>query len=80
MSHQQHVGEMLVAVYLGKRSMVCLLVELTETSDQVREHDLQIGLARKVLASVSVFELLQNPRLILELKEQLQVVFVTEIV
>ena len=80
MSHQQHVGEMLIAVYLGQRSMCVVLVIVTEASDQVGEHNLQISLAGKVLASVSLFEFLQNSRLILEVKEKVQVVVLTEIV
>ena len=80
MCHQPHVGEMLVAVYLGQRSVCVILLVVTEASDQVGEHNLQISLVIKVLLSVSAFEFLQNPRPIWEIKEKVQVVVVTEIV
>ena len=60
--------------------LVLLTVIVTEASDQVGEHNLKISRAVKVLASVSAFEFLQNPGLILEIKEAVQVVVVTEIV
>ena len=78
--HQPHVGEMLIAVYLGQRSVCVILLVVTEASDQVGEHNLQISLVIKVLLSVSAFEFLQNPRPIWEIKEKVQVVVVTEIV
>ena len=71
---------MLIAVYLGERSVGVVLLVVTEASDQVGEDNLQVSLVSKVLASVSTFEFLQNPGLVLEVKEKVQVVVVTEIV
>ena len=76
LSQQQHVGEVLIAVYLGQRALAVVLLILTEASDQVCEDNLQISLLSEILASVSPFEFLQNSRLILEIKEKIQVVVV----
>ena len=59
--------------------MGVVLLVVTEASDQVGEDNLQVSLVSKVLASVSTFEFLQNPGLILEVKEKVQVVVLTEI-